>query len=105
MKAYLSNPTNKDNLNDFVCHQWINEMPGKLVEGQSLILAGGFEKHLRVVEITNNHAYDLNSLFSTQEEADTRLLLHVSDSKIRYETRIAIVCLPDTDVLVLCVAY
>ena len=37
MKAYLSNPKNKDNLNDFVYNIWINEMPAKLTEGQTLI--------------------------------------------------------------------
>ena len=105
LKAYLSNPKNKDNLNDFVYNKWINDMPAKLAGGQTLILSGGFENHQRVVEITNNSAHDVNSLFSTQEEADTRLLLHFNDSKTRYGTRIAIVWSPDTDVLVLCVAF
>ena len=105
MKAYLSNPKNKDNLNDFVYNKWINDMPAKLAGGQTLILSGGVENHQRVVEITNNSTHDVNSLFSTQEEAYTRLLLHVNDSKTRYGTRIAIVWSPDTDVLVLCVAF
>ena len=76
MKAYLSNPKNKDNLNDFVYNKWINNMPAKLAGGQTLILSGGFENHQRVhvVKITNNSAHDVKSLFSTQEEADTRLL-------------------------------
>ena len=55
-------------------------MPSKLAGGQALILSGGFENHQRLVEITNNSAHDVNSLLSTQEEADTRLLLHVNDS-------------------------
>ena len=80
-------------------------MPAKLAAGQTLILSGGFENHQHGVEITNNSAHDVNSLFSTQEEADTRLLLHVNDSKTRYGTRIAVVRSPDTDVLVLCVAF
>ena len=80
-------------------------MPAKLAGRQTVILSGGFENHQRVVEITNNSAHSVNSLFSTQEEADTRLLLHVNDSKTRYGTRIAIVWSPDTDVLVLCVAF
>ena len=75
MKAYLSNPKNKENLND-----------------------------QRVVEITNNSAHDVNSLLYTQEEADTRLLLHFNGFKTRYGARIAIVWSPDTDMLVLCVA-
>ena len=81
MKAYLSNPKNNDNLNYFVYNKWINDTPAKLAGGQTLILSGGFENHQRVVEITNNSAHDVNSLFSTQKEADIRLLLHVNDSK------------------------
>ena len=55
-----------------------------------MILSEVFENHQRVVEITNNSAHDVNSLFFTQEEADTRLLLLVNDSKTRYGTRIVI---------------
>ena len=80
-------------------------MPAKLAGGQILILSGGFENHQSVVEITNNSTHDVNSLFSTQEEADTCQLLHVNYSKTRYGTRIAIVWSPDTVVLVLCVAF
>ena len=58
MKANLSNPKNKDNLNDFVYNKLINDMPAKLAEGQTLILSGGFENHQRVVEITNNRAHN-----------------------------------------------
>ena len=61
--------------------------------------------HQRVVEITNNSAHDVKSLFSTLEDADNCLLLHVNDSKTRYGTRFAIVWSPDTDVLVLCLAF
>ena len=105
MKAYLSNPKNRDNLNDFEYNKWINDVPAKLAGGQTLILSEGFENHQRVVEITNNSAHDVISLFSTLDEANTRLLLHANDSKTRYGTRIAIVWSPDTDVLVLCVAF
>ena len=81
IQAYWSKSKNKDNLNDFVYNKWINAMSSKLAGGQALVLSGGFENHQRLVEITNNSAHDVNSLFSTQEEADTRLLLHVNDSK------------------------
>ena len=105
MKAYLSNQKNKDSLNDFVYNKWINDMPAKFAGGQTLILSGGFENHPRVVEITNNNAHDVDSLFSRQKKTDTRLLLPVIDSKTRYGTRIAIVWSPNTGVFVLCVAF
>lgn len=96
MKAYLSNPKNKDNLNDFVFNLWMLEMPAKLAEEQTLVLAGGFKDHQRAVAITQNGIYTVNDLFSTQEEADTRLLLLVRDSKTRFGTTNAIVWSPDT---------
>ena len=65
MKAYLSNLKSKDNLNDFVYNKRIKDMPLKLAGRQTLILSGGFENHQHVVEITNNSAHDVNSLFST----------------------------------------
>ena len=75
----------------FVYNKWINDIPAKLAGGRTLSLSGGFENHQRVVEIAINIAHDVNSQFSTQKEADTRLLLHVNGSRTRYGTRIAIV--------------
>ena len=101
MKAYLSNPKNKDNLNDFVFNEWLHEMPSKLVDGQTLVLAGGFEDHECVVDGVVN----ITDIFSSHEEADTRLLLHVNDAKGRYGSKTAVIWSLDTDVLVLCVVF
>lgn len=105
MKAYLSNPKNKDNLNDFMFNEWLHEMPSKLAEGQTLVLAGGFKDHQRVVSVTSNGVDNVDYLFSSHEEADTRLLLHVNDSKTRFGSKNAVIWSPATDVLVLCVAF
>ena len=71
IQAYWSKSKNMDNLNYFVYNKWINDMSSKLAGGQALFLSGGFENHQRLVEITNNCAHDVDSLFSTLEEADT----------------------------------
>ena len=44
---------------------------------------------------------ELQDLFSTQDEADTRLWLHVHDAAERFGTKTAIIWSPDTDVLVI----
>ena len=101
MKAYLSNPKNKDNINDFTFEEWIKKLPDVLTADQSLVLSGGFKNHERVVEIRNGKVMDLPELYSTQEEADSRIFLHVHNSVTRYNTQNAIIWSPDTDVLVL----
>ena len=51
MRAYLSNPRNKDNLNNFIFEEWCTNMSGILDEAQTLALSGRFKNHERVVEI------------------------------------------------------
>lgn len=101
MRNYLSNPKNKDNLNDYVFTEWVNTMPAKLQEGQCLVLSGGFRNHDRAVSIVRGEVNEIEPVYSSQEEADTRLLLHVNDSKTRFNIKTAIIWSPDTDVLVL----
>ena len=76
-------------------------MPNIRTTGQKLILAGGFKNHERVVEVDKNQSQDIPELFTDQEEADSRIFLHVHDSIARYGIRTAIIHSPDSDVLVL----
>lgn len=50
MKAYLSNPKNKDNINQFTFEKWIEKMPDVLTKDQTLVLSGRFKNHERVEE-------------------------------------------------------
>ena len=43
LKAFLSNPKNKDNFNSFMFEEMVVAFQGILMEGQCLVLAGGFE--------------------------------------------------------------
>ena len=65
MCAYLSNPRNKDNLNNFILEEWCTSMSSILKEAQTLELSDGFENHERVVEIKRGKVQDIPELFST----------------------------------------
>ena len=76
-----------------------------LQEGQSLYLAGLFSNPETVKMLNQNGMLDCSCLASTQEEADTRIILHALYSdKLYQENNVQgriVVKSPDTDVLVL----
>ena len=106
IKAFLANPKNKDNLNNFIFSEWENTMPHKIGESQVLVpVVGGFQDHERVVAISRNHVEVVEEVHSNHEEADTRLILHIQCSIERFGTRCAIVWSPHTDVKILGVYF
>ncbi len=80
-----------------------------LQEGQSLYLAGLFSHPETAKMLNQNGMLDCSCLASTQEEADTRIILHALYSdKLYQENNVQgrmVVKSPDTDVLVLLVHY
>ena len=80
-----------------------------LQEGQSLYLAGLFSNPETVKMLNQNGMLHCSCLASTQEEADTRIILHALYSdKLYQENNVQgriVVKSPDTDVLVLLVHY
>ena len=66
-----------------------------------VITSGGF---LRVNDAKGSKGIVSDTLFSDQEEADTRILLHISDAKRCGFERIMVRC-RDTDVLVLLIHF
>ena len=101
MKAYLASPKNKDNLNAFVFSELETLMPCKLDPSQTLVLSGGFVDHERVIALSKDSVKELYDLYSSQEEADTRLMLHIHDACTRFGINTAIIWSPDTDVFIL----
>ena len=101
LRAFLSNPKNKDNFNSFAFKEMVSVFKEELSEGQHLVLSGGFEDHEKVVHVFPESTKELQDVFSTQDEADTRLWLHVNDAAERFGTKTAIIWAPDTDVLVI----
>ena len=80
-------------------------MPACLDTHQTLVLGGGFQNHEKVVAISNGGSHESEEIFSTQEEADMRLILHIKDSISCYGTTSAIIKSPDTDVMILDVYF
>jgi hypothetical protein len=80
-----------------------------LQEGQSLYLAGLFFNPETVKMLNENGMLDCSCLVSTQEEADTRIILHALYSeKLYQENNIQdriVVKSPNTDVLVRLIHY
>ena len=51
----------------------------RLPSRKSIFLSGGYKDREIAKQITQNNIVELNHLFSTQEEADTRIILHAAD--------------------------
>ena len=101
MKAYFANPKNKDDLNSFVFSELESLAQQVLRESQTLVLAGGFSDHERVVSVSSGKKEDSFEVFSDQQEAGTRIMLQISDCIKRIGISTAIVWSPDTDVFIL----
>ena len=101
MKAYFVSPNEKDNLNSFVFNELESLAQQVLTESQALVLAEGFSDHERPVSVSSGKKEDLLEVFSDQQEADTKIMLQISDCIKLFEISTAIVWSPDTDVFTL----
>ena len=75
-KKFISNPKNKRNLATFLCESLRNMLNTQLHPRQNVVIAGGFKDGRETVSCIRGNSPSVSSLFSDQEEADTRLLLH-----------------------------
>ena len=76
IKAYFANPKNKDKLNSFVFNELESLVQQVLTESRTLVLAGS---------VSSGKKEDLLEVFSNQQEADTRIMLQISDCIKRSE--------------------
>lgn len=102
-RKFLKNATNKSELTDFLCIYLSEHVQSQLRENESVTLAGGFTDGLLVILVDQRGVREVPELFSTHEEADTRLLLHAIHLA-RSHSRVIVRC-DDTDVLVLLIYY
>ena len=94
---FLAQAANKGSFNKLVFSEML-KTSGRPKAGQSLILAGGFKNHKRVVGVTMNHTIELPHLFSTQEESITRMFLH--DACSRQKVTKVVLWSDDTDFMI-----
>lgn len=102
-RRFLSNTQNKSSLADFVSGYVAENSPHQLKDGLSIVLSGGFRNGREVRVVTSNGSEQLPDLFSNQEEADTRMVLHAT-KLVEAHNRI-IIRTDDTDVLVILIYY
>ena len=74
-----------------------------LGQGKAIVLAGGFSDGELVKILHRGQSSNMEELYSTQEEADTRLLLHAIHASQNH-SRVIIQC-NDTDVIILLIYY
>ena len=110
-KKFISSGENKQSLIRFLGDYIVKHINqnSSLQEGQSLYLAGLFSNPETVKMLNQNGMLDCSCLASTQEEADTRIILHALYSDKLYQEKSVQGCIvvksPDTEVLVLYVHY
>ena len=100
---FLKGASNKASLANYISLYILEHTTEYIPNGKSIILAGGFSEGMPVKEATPSGVSSIERLYSNQEEADTRMILHAS-SLSRDHERIIIQC-DDTHVLVLLVYY
>ncbi len=102
-RKYLRISGNKAALCSFVSTYIASTGPTRISSGNTVILAGGFENGQEVKRVSKSGIDCLEDLYSDQEEADTRLVLHAIHLA-QSHSRLIVKC-DDTDVLVLLLYY
>ena len=94
------NPQNKKALTIFVTKEWKQDKYRRKLTDKVLFVACEEECH----QISPEAAFTVEELNSTQEEADTRILLHLSHAG-RSDYSTLIVASEYTDVFILCLSF
>ena len=99
-RKFLSNPQNKKQLVRVVTEEWQKERFRQRLTGRHLFTT----TEESCVEISADNFRPREDLTSTNEEADTRLLLHASHAA-RNVFKAVVISSEDTNVIVLCLAF
>ena len=102
LKKLLTSSKSKSQLTKFYTTYFCEQAPDLLSDSQSMFISGGFDD--KAVQVTRDCVRYVNELNSNQEEADTRMILHVKYSGNHNASRVVLVS-PDTDVLVLLIHH
>jgi hypothetical protein len=109
---FINVAANKQAFINIVCSVVLTKTLGQSTShtvNKAVFLSGGFENPLHAKCITSNGVEDVEQLFSSQEEADSRMFLHVCHANAMFANlgisgRISLSS-QDTDVLVLAIYY
>ncbi|KAJ8042408.1 hypothetical protein HOLleu_13456 [Holothuria leucospilota] len=98
-KKFLANATNKTELVEFLVKEWEKAYYTPKLQGVNLFVAHGEMCHRLSSDGNVTIVQEVQDLFTTQEEADTRMFLHASNASKDHDA--IIIRSPDTDVAVL----
>ena len=98
-RRFLSNLENKQQLIHLIVNDWQKQRCSVKLAGKKLYATAGEECY----EISSNGSVLCEELRSTEEEVDTRLLLHTYARRNACAT--AVISSDDTDVFMLCLAF
>eukprot|EP00794_Sanderia_malayensis_P001475 gene1475-1633_t len=98
--SFLSSIENKKELIKFLVSKWKNQNYRKSLGSKTVLVTLG-EK---CFQLKTHSVIDIEELHSTQEEADTRLLLNAKHANSNQFER-PVIHTPDTDVICLCISH
>ena len=98
-RAFLSSSDNKSSFTKFLSNQWTDSHRRQRLNEKVLYVTCEEDCH----KVTRDRAMIEEELHSTQEEADTRLLLHAEHAS-RSGSKSVVIVSEDTDVFLLCLA-
>ena len=99
----MVNPSSKVALMRYISEEWTKESTFCQLPQTIVLYAGGtFKDRETSVCISHNGVSSISELESNQEEADTRIFLHVAFSAQNGTERV-VICTPDTYILTLCI--
>lgn len=98
-RRLLSSSKSKTNLIKFLAQDWKKQaLRSKLQDKVMYVTCEG-----KCFKLTNDTSSEVDTLFTTQEEADTRMLLHAKHAA--EESSSIIIASEDTDVLIICLSF
>lgn len=99
-RDFIRSSANKRSLLTFIANYFLTEVPNLMNDYEIVLVAGGFENPQLCFEVSKTSgSTEIKRLNSNQEEADTRLILHVI-AELKADITILIKSV-DTDVLIL----
>lgn len=105
-QEFFSVSANKAGLLSFLCETWSkSEQLAQALGSTRLYLGGGFEEETKSVVLTKSSVTNILGLESTQQEADTRVILHTIYSVQNDSVDRVIIHGNDTDIIIMCVYY
>ena len=101
----MANDENKSQLIELLLSQWKTSKYASKLQGRQLFFVCG-EKCICLSSNNDEvQAVEEKKLFSNQEEADSRIILHCKDIASNFPTSTIVVRSPDTDVFILLLKF